>query len=186
MQPSLPLGPDAPPRVEVRRSARRRKTLSAHRVGDVVVVDVPAHLSRADEARVVPQLVERLLAKEKARRAPSGDGELRARAQALADRWLVPQVGHEVRPHDVRWVSNQNDRWGSCTPATGEIRISDKVRDMPSWVVDYVLLHELAHLVEAGHGPRFWGLLEAWPRLERARGWLEGYAEARRLPITDD
>lgn len=185
MQPSLPLDPRSAPAVEVRRSARRKKTLSAHRVGDVVVVDVPARLSRADEERMVPQLVARFLAKEGARRAPSGDAELRARAEALARRYLAGQVGHDVVPHDVRWVSNQQQRWGSCTPSTGEIRISDQVRDMPDWVVDYVLLHELTHLVEANHNARFWSLLAAYPRLERARGYLEGFAEARRLPTTE-
>jgi predicted metal-dependent hydrolase len=53
---------------------------------------------------------------------------------------------------------------------------------MPAWVIDYVLLHELAHLIEQGHGPRFWDLLGAYPRTERARGFLEGYAAASQLP----
>lgn len=49
---------------------------------------------------------------------------------------------------------------------------------MPGWVLDYVLLHELAHTLHAGHGPQFWALLEAYPRTERARGFLEGFAFA--------
>ena len=57
---------------------------------------------------------------------------------------------------------------------------------MPGWVIDYVLLHELAHLVQPGHGPRFWSLMESFPRTERARGFLEGFAAARDLPIDED
>jgi predicted metal-dependent hydrolase len=53
---------------------------------------------------------------------------------------------------------------------------------MPGYVVDYVLLHELAHLLVPDHGPDFWALLEAYPRTERARGYLEGVASAARLP----
>jgi predicted metal-dependent hydrolase len=82
----------------------------------------------------------------------------------------------------VRWSTNQGRRWGSCTPSDATIRISDRVRGMPRWVLDYVLLHELAHLVEPGHGAEFWKLLEAYPRTERARGWLDGFAAGRDLP----
>jgi hypothetical protein len=57
---------------------------------------------------------------------------------------------------------------------------------MPGWVVDYVLLHELAHLVVAGHGPQFWKLLETYPRTERARGFLEGVAATAGLDLSDD
>ena len=78
----------------------------------------------------------------------------------------------------VRWSTNQGRRWGSCTPSDGTIRISDRVRGMPRWVLDYVLLHELAHLLHAGHGPEFWAELDAYPRTLRARGFLEGYAYA--------
>ena len=82
----------------------------------------------------------------------------------------------------MRWVTNQNTRWGSCTPAEGSIRLSHRLQGMPEYVVDYVLVHELAHLLVPGHGPRFWRLLEAYPRTERARGYLEGVVAAERLP----
>ncbi len=79
----------------------------------------------------------------------------------------------------MRWAANQDRRWGSCTLVDGSIRISTRVRGMPGWVLDYVLLHELAHLLHAGHGPDFWRLLEPYPRTERARGFLEGVSFAR-------
>ena len=80
----------------------------------------------------------------------------------------------------MRWVQNQNGRWGSCTPADGTIRISDRVQEMPDWVIDYVLLHELAHLVIANHSAAFWALVGRYPKSERARGYLEGVSAGSR------
>ena len=77
-------------------------------------------------------------------------------------------------------------RWASCTPAERTIRLSRALQEMPVWVQDYVLLHELAHLIESGHGPRFWRLLESYPRTERARGYLDGVSATAHLPIADD
>jgi len=153
---------------------RRRRTVSAYREGDTVVVLLPGRMSRADEARWVETMVERLDAQDR-RRRPS-DTELVDRARELSERYLAGTAA----PRTVRWVSNQNERWGSCTPSDGSIRLTTRLRGMPGWVVDYVLLHELAHLIEPGHGARFWRLLEAYPRTERARGFLEGFSAATR------
>jgi predicted metal-dependent hydrolase len=84
-------------------------------------------------------------------------------------------------PTSVRWVDNQRSRWGSCTPADRTIRLSSRLQSMPEWVVDYVLVHELAHLVEAGHNDRFWALVARYPQAERARAWLDGYSAGARL-----
>ncbi|MCE7549896.1 M48 metallopeptidase family protein [Streptomyces thermodiastaticus] len=165
--------------VEVRRSARRRKTVSAYREGDRTIVLVPARMSKAQEQRWVEAVLDKLAAKE-SRRARGGDAELAERAERLSAQYL----GGRARPGSVRWVTNQNTRWGSCTPAEGSIRLSHRLRGMPDYVVDYVLLHELAHLLVPGHGPAFWELLEAYPRTERARGYLEGVAAAPHLPNT--
>ena len=86
-------------------------------------------------------------------------------------------------PSRVTWVGNQRRRWGSCTPADGTIRLSDRLRPMPAWVRDYVLLHELVHLVEANHTPRFHALVAAYPDAERAQGYLAGVR--RRGPARD-
>lgn len=172
-QAGAPRDPDEPV-VEVRRSARRRRTVSAHREGDRFVVLVPARLGAAEERRWVQRMVDRLTESE-ARRRPS-DQELLRRATTLSHRHLA---GRAV-PSSVRWSSNQQQRWGSCTPADGTIRISDRAKGLPGWVLDYVLLHELAHLVEASHGDAFWALLGDFPRTERARGFLEGFDNASR------
>jgi predicted metal-dependent hydrolase len=157
--------------VEVRRSARRRRTVTAYRESGRTVVLIPAAFSPAEERRWVAQMVAKLQTREeRRRRSLGGDDELMARARALSTAHLdgVPQ------PASVRWVDNQQRRWGSCTPADRTIRLSSRLRAMPEYVVDYVLVHELAHLIEPSHDARFWALVARYPRAERARGFLEG------------
>jgi hypothetical protein len=167
-QPPLPHPAPVETAVEVVRSARRRRTVSAHRSGEKIIVSVPARISRAEERRWVALMVARVLAGE--RRARPSDAELVERAAALSRRYL----GGRAAPASVRWVDNMSARWGSCTPVDGSIRLSRRLVGMPDYVVDYVLLHELAHLLLPGHGPRFWQELAGYERLERARGFLEG------------
>jgi hypothetical protein len=154
------------PAVEVRRSARRRRTVSAYRDGDTVVVLLPARMSQAEEKRWVARMLERLAARER----PRGESELLDRAVGLSRRYLEDRA----RPASVRWVANQRQRWGSCTVSNGTIRLSDRLRRLPDYVVDYVLVHELAHLIEPDHGARFWDWVERYPHAARARGFLEG------------
>ncbi|GAA1521913.1 M48 family metallopeptidase [Dactylosporangium maewongense] len=170
------------PVIEVRRSKRRRRTVSAYRDGERVVVLIPAQFSRAEEREWVDRMLERLAVREQ--RARRTDTELTARAQRLATRYL-PDHPNAARPTSVRWVQNQNGRWGSCTPADGTIRISHRVQEMPDWVIDYVLLHELSHLVIANHSAAFWALVGRYPKSERARGYLEGVSAAAGLGITE-
>lgn len=158
--------------VEVRRSTRRVRTVTAFREGGRTVVAIPARFTRTQEREWVRRMVTRLVVQEE-RRRPS-DAELAARAAALSERYL----GGQVHPTSIVWSSRQGRRWGSCTPADGTIRISTRVQGMPGWVLDYVVLHELAHLVHGGHGQQFWALLESYPRLERARGFLDGVSHA--------
>ncbi len=161
--------------MEVRRSPRRRRTVTAYRERDTIVVLIPQRMSKADERSYVDEMVRKVLARESRGTAPRGDAELARRAAALARRHLEPAVGAPVEPRSVAWVSNQGMRWGSCTPSTGAIRLSHRLQPMPSWVVDYVLVHELAHLVESTHSAWFWSLVDRYPGAARARGYLEGY-----------
>jgi predicted metal-dependent hydrolase len=160
-------------RVEIRRSTRRKRTVSAYRDGDRIVVLVPSRLRRADEQRLVAELVERVTQRERlamAGGARAGDEALMRRCRELARRHL----GGPPYPSSVRWVKGMRTRWASCTPVDATIRVSERLRAVPDWVLDYVLVHELAHLQVAGHGPRFWALVERYPRSERARGYLDG------------
>jgi len=165
------------PIVEVRRSRKRRRTVSAYREDDRVVVMIPARLSAKEEREWVATMLERLERSER-RRRPS-DAGLKRRAAELSSRYL----GGLARPETVRWVDNQNSRWGSCTPSDRSIRLSTRLQGMPAWVIDYVLVHELAHLIEAGHTPAFWGWVDRYPKAERAKGFLEGVACATQLGL---
>ncbi|MEV4626010.1 M48 family metallopeptidase [Micromonospora sp. NPDC049523] len=170
------------PVVEVRRSERRRRTVSAYRDGERVVVLIPDQFSRAEESEWVDKMLARLAAREE--RTGRSDDDLLLRAQRLIDRYL-PEHGRIAIPASVRWVTNQNGRWGSCTPADRTIRISHRIQEMPDWVIDYVLLHELTHLVVPSHNARFWALVGRYPKAERARGYLEGVAAAAGVNLTD-
>src|SRR5579875_3725977 len=99
------------------------------------------------------------------------DESLRRRALELAARYVPNAV-----PASVRWVTNQHKRWGSCTAESGEIRISHHLQQVPDWVLDAVLVHELAHLIHPDHSPRFYELAERFPRHQEASSFLEGYA----------
>jgi predicted metal-dependent hydrolase len=163
--------------VEVRRSARRRRTVSAYRDGDRIVVLIPASMSRSQEQEWVATMVARVERSEQ-RRKPN-DADLLKRALALSDLYF----GGLAIPDSVRWVDNQKSRWGSCTPLDRSIRLSARLQGMPSWVLDYVLVHELAHLIELHHNERFWGWVDRFPQAERAKGYLAGWAAGANLDV---
>jgi len=177
--------PTGDPAVDVRRSSRRRRTVSAYRDGDRIVVLIPARFSRAQEARWVAEMVSRLTSSEnvgRRRAARQSDAALAARCRALSDRYLDGQAA----PASVRWVASMRTRWASCTPEDGSIRVSERLRSVPSWVLDYVLVHELAHLRVPGHDAAFWSLVTRYPRAERARGYLDGLSAGAALPFQQD
>jgi hypothetical protein len=147
--------------VEVVRSARRRKTVHARQVGDVLRVSIPATMSAAEERRWVDEMVRRIELRGSTDRI-----DLTQRVASLAKKFGLQT------PLSVRWVDNQASRWGSCTPSDRTIRISSRLGKEPAWVLDYVLVHELAHLSVHGHNPRFWALVYRYPLTERARGFL--------------
>jgi predicted metal-dependent hydrolase len=163
------------PLVEVRRSRRRKRTVSAYRDGERIVVMIPARMTRKEEREWVATMIARVQRAEQ-RRRPDDDA-LRRRAARLAERYLDGLA----TPSSVRWVDNQRTRWGSCTPADGTIRLSRRLEGMPTYVLDYVLLHELTHLLVPGHGEEFWAWVGRYELTERARGFLEGVSTATQL-----
>ncbi|WP_374929078.1 M48 family metallopeptidase [Kytococcus sedentarius] len=175
MQPTP--GEPAPdqPEVVITRSARRRKTLSARWVDGVVQVAVPAGMPPQAEADAVHALVQKLVRR---RENAADQGALERRAHRLNRAYFEGLA----TPAEIRWVTNQQARWGSCHTARRTIRISDSVQGMPDWVVDAVVVHELAHLVEANHGPAFKALVERYPRYGDAMTFLAGVSHGWNNP----
>lgn len=148
------------------RSRKRAKTVSAREVDGVFEVRAPAHMSDSELEPVVQKLMERW--QRRRDKQALSDADLERRARELNRQYF----NGKLRWQSVRWVDNQNTRFGSCTPGQGTIRISHRLATMPGFVLDYVLVHELAHLLEANHGASFWRLVNQYPRTERARGYL--------------
>ncbi len=157
------------PEIRITRSDRRRSTISARWLENGAVIEIlaPAGATDAELAPIIEKLKGRLV-RHKERRETADDKTLARRAAELNREYF----GGKLRWSEIRYVTNQQRRYGSCTPNTGVVRISHRVAGMPSWVRDYVIVHELAHLQEANHGPRFWKLVNRYPRVERARGYL--------------
>lgn len=132
-------------------------------------VYIPASMSEEEEENWVVEMLRRIERKADARKV-----NLKQRAHALARRYGLPT------PLSIGWSSRQNTCWGSCTPMNRAVRISTAIAGFPKWVVDYVIVHELAHLVEGGHGEAFWEVVSRYPLAERARGFLiaKGMEEA--------
>ncbi|WP_329787602.1 M48 family metallopeptidase [Lentzea sp. DG1S-22] len=174
----------AEPRVEVRRSSRRRRMVSAYREGDTVVVLLPARMTKGEEKHWVAEMLSRLQRSETRRKSPArtSDEALMARCAELSERYLDSLA----EPVSVRWVPPMRTRWASCTPTEGTIRVSERLRDVPPWVLDYVLVHELAHLLVPGHGKDFWEWVHRYPKTERAMGFLEGLSAAAGWGISED
>lgn len=102
---------------------------------------------------------------------------LQARArEVFAER--IPLFAERLGRAPSRWaLSSARTRWGSCTP-DGAIRLNWRLVHFPLDIIDYVIAHELAHLRELNHGPRFWSTVgELFPDFERARAWLREFPE---------
>ncbi len=154
-------------KVEVVRSPRRRKTIEATKEGNKVVVRLPATLTRAEARRWVKEMVDRIEQTEQIQKLNERK-ELERRARELHERYFSSRPALK----SIKYVANQRDRYGSCTPSDGTIRLSHVLAEYPDWVRDYVIVHELAHLRAPDHSAYFWQLVRRYPHAERARGYL--------------
>ena len=152
--------------VKIIKSNRRTKTVSARMENDVMVIRAPTNISEDELTAMIEDFKKRF--EKKAKRARLDDSDLELRAQELNKLYF----DGELTWNSMSWSTRQNSRYGSCTPANKTIRISHQLEKVPRFVLDYVLVHEMAHLLEANHGQGFWALVYRYPKTERARGYL--------------
>lgn len=157
--------PNLPP-VRVIRSDRRKESVHARLSDGVLNVRIPAWATKDEEQALVSKVLARFEEKWRCAHVP-----LEPRARELAARYGLPE------PQSIQWSTRQRLRWGSCTTATGHIRISSRLADVPPWVLDHVIIHELAHLVVADHSAEFHDLVNRNPHAERAEGYLLALSE---------
>ncbi|NQV33659.1 MAG: M48 family metallopeptidase [Phycisphaeraceae bacterium] len=154
--------------IQIIRSRKRRKTIQARKRHNRIEILAPAHMTDEQLKPHIDSLVQRIDRHEKARVLSHDD--LDKRAQHFNQRYFNGRLQWK----SIRWVTTQNRSYGSCTSMRGTIRLSDQLASMPTFVQDYVIIHELAHLLEPNHGPKFWALVNQYDLTERARGFLMG------------
>lgn len=160
--------------IVVRRSARRRKTISLKREGDRWLLAVPQRFQPERNADSIAALIARM--ERRAVRTSPDDDELRTRALGLNTRYF----DDGIEPASVVWVANQNTRFASTTSARRTIRVSSRLAAVPGWVLDAVLVHELAHLRRPDHSAAFHALTARYPHTAEADVFLEGFSHGER------
>jgi len=151
---------------EIKRSKRRRCTVEAKFVKDKLLIYLPASMNESDEKKWIGKMInwgERY----KNRKELNNNNQLLERSKKLNKKYF-----NENLEFSIKFVTNQRNRFGSCTIRTKSIRISDRLAKMPQWVQDYVIIHELAHILYPNHSNKFWEKVNQYKYAERARGYL--------------
>ncbi len=147
--------------IKLIKSRQRKKSSAARIVDGVIEVRVPWHFSDTEAAKTARELADKVQRKNRC-----ADVDLAKKAAVLAKRFDLPN------PESIQWSDRQNKRWGSCNTIKGTINISAWLVDHPQYVLDHVIVHELAHLIEANHSKKFKALVARNPKAERAEGYL--------------
>lgn len=162
--------------IKVIKSSRRTRSSQGRWVNDHVEVRMPSFMTAESTTRVALSLAERVLEKRDSKYGPENQEDLMDRAMRLSRQYLMGQP----RPVSVRWVTNQGRRWGSANYTRQTINLSHRLWGMPDWVIDAVLVHELAHLMAPdGHGPAFKARIARYPRTADADIFLLGFSHGK-------
>lgn len=150
-------------KIEVIFSKRRKKTLSAHLDGSKLIIRAPSNISHRKLKKSVEVFRELFKTKELNRK-----NTLKKRADKLNRKYFKGKIQFK----EIKFVVNQQRIWGSCSSKRKTIRISSRLLNVPDWVLNYVLIHELVHLIEPNHSKRFWEMVNLYKLAERAKGYL--------------
>ncbi len=153
--------------VKVLYSSRRKRTVSAKLNGDVLLVMAPAAINKHRLEKIVDEFKDRF-----ERKRVKDDLRKDRSLQEVAFRINKKYFGNTLKSFSIEYSTRQNRRYGSCQPHAREIKISARLKEMPEWVRDYVVVHEMAHLVEPNHGRAFHEIVNRYKLAERARGYL--------------
>jgi len=153
--------------VKVFRSADRKKTIQAKMVGETLLVYLPLGMHREEERKVIEEMKQKI-ENRMLKRQINKDDYLRKRFDEFNGKYFQ----NKLKVNSIEFVTNQERKNGSCTPANGTIRISHTLLIMPGWVLDYVIMHEMAHLLHPDHSRAFWAKVGEYKYTERARGFL--------------
>ncbi len=153
--------------IKVIRSPDRKKTIQAKLVGETIVIYLPCGMHREEERKIIERMKKKIENK-RLKRNINKDDYLIKRFTEFNNRYFQGAL----RVNSIEFVTNQEYRRGSCTPSNGTIRLSHKLLDMPKWVLDYVLMHEMSHLLHPDHSKAFWEKVSEYKYAERARGFL--------------
>ena len=152
---------------KVIRSYRRRRTISARVVDGKMHIYAPVGVSDAKLTEVITNFKKRF-EKQKLKKELKIKENLHQVAQKLNKKYF----GGKIKIGSIEYASNQNKIFGSCSYRKGTIRISHRLSSMPQWVRDYVIVHEMAHIIQPNHSQSFWGIVSRYKLTERARGYL--------------
>lgn len=153
--------------IKIIHTRRRRKTVSARVVKDTLLISAPAGLSGPRLEGIIADLQSRI-ERKKARQELNQREDL----AGIAARFNEKYFGNALRINSIEYVTDQHSRFGCCNYRTANIRISHRIAAMPLWVRDYVIVHEMAHLIEPNHSSAFWDIVSRYKLAERARGYL--------------
>ncbi len=156
-----------PSQVTIIRSRKRKKTIQTKSGEGRLWIYLPAGMDPKEEQKWIDRMIQRNERWVQKKTNRQSDGWLIQRATELNKKYF-----NGTLTFSIRFVTNQNARYGSCTSLDKSIRISDRVKTMPSWVQDYIIIHELAHLIYPDHSKQFWELVDRYRYAERAKGYL--------------
>ena len=148
---------------------KRVKNINARLRGKTLSVSAPHRVSVRELDETILELARKLVRRSHADAVNSAGG-----AEAIVHKVasLFPEAPEIA---DVRFVTNQTAQWGSYSPQTGIVRLNAALRQMPPWVLEAVVAHELAHTFYLDHSPEFWELVRSvCSKTDRARAFLEG------------